>query len=70
MKVPRWVSALVRLIAPPGRAEDAIGDLMEMHARRVTRHRRYPVAGCFCAVKSISIALRIPIKAFTFTETE
>ncbi|MGI9627891.1 MAG: ADOP family duplicated permease [Longimicrobiales bacterium] len=35
MTLPRWAAALVRLIATPGRAEDAIGDLTEMYRRRV-----------------------------------
>jgi predicted permease len=37
MTAPRWIEALLRRVALPGRAEDAIGDLNEMHARRVAR---------------------------------
>jgi len=40
VSAPRWVAALVRLLAPSGRAEDAIGDLNEMHGRRVARRGR------------------------------
>ncbi|MEZ4586350.1 MAG: ABC transporter permease [Gemmatimonadales bacterium] len=39
MTAPAWVAALIRLVAPAGRAEDAIGDLVEMHARRRARGR-------------------------------
>ncbi|MCG8467775.1 MAG: hypothetical protein MJB57_06130, partial [Gemmatimonadetes bacterium] len=35
MIAPRWATALIRRFALPGRAEDAIGDLNEMHGRRV-----------------------------------
>ena len=40
MTIPRWAAALVRLVAPPGRAEDVIGDLNEMHGRRVATRGR------------------------------
>ena len=35
MTIPRWAQALIRMIATPDRAEDAIGDLNEAHARRM-----------------------------------
>lgn len=41
MTVPRWAEALVRLLALPDRAEDAIGDLNEMHGRRVSGRGRF-----------------------------
>ena len=40
MTVPRWAVGLLRLLATPGRAEDAIGDLNEMHRRRLEIHGR------------------------------
>lgn len=45
MNIPRWASWLVRLLAPADRAEDAIGDLNEMHGRRVERRGRLVAAG-------------------------
>jgi len=40
---PRWAVALLELLAPRGRGEDAVGDLHEMHGRHVAR--RGPVVG-------------------------
>ena len=37
MTAPKWAAALLRRLAPPGRAEDVLGDLHEMHGRRVQR---------------------------------
>ncbi len=50
MTIPRWMQVVLRWIGLPGRAEDAIGDLNEMHARHVARRGRvlgrfYSVAG-------------------------
>ncbi len=42
MTVPGWAAALVRFLAPDGRAEDALGDLNEMHARRRDRLGWWP----------------------------
>lgn len=58
MNVPRWAAALVRLFAPPGRAEDAIGDLNEMHARRVASRGRL-VAGLLTALASLDMSLAL-----------
>ena len=41
MTAPRWTSALLRLAAPPGRAEDVLGDLEEAHRSRVQRRGRF-----------------------------
>ena len=40
MTIPRWVAWLLRRVAIPGRAEDAIGDLNELHVRRAGRYGR------------------------------
>lgn len=40
MTIPSWLAALLRLIAIRGEAEDAIGDLNELHARRTREHGR------------------------------
>ncbi len=45
MTIPRWVAWLLRRVAPPGRAEDAIGDLNELHARRMLRYGRVVATG-------------------------
>lgn len=37
MSAPRWACALLRRLAPPGRAEDVVGDLEEVHNARVAR---------------------------------
>lgn len=41
MSLPGWVAGLIRLLAPPGRAEDVIGDLTELHRRRLERRGRF-----------------------------
>ncbi|HSM07073.1 MAG TPA: ABC transporter permease [Longimicrobiales bacterium] len=43
MTIPRWMQAVLRWIGPWGRADDAIGDLNEMHVRHL--ERRGPVLG-------------------------
>ncbi len=40
MTAPKWAAALLRHLALPGRAEDVLGDLHEMHGRRVQRRGR------------------------------
>lgn len=54
MTIPRWVAGLLRLVAPRGRAEDAIGDLNEMYARRVRRHGRL-LATAVCAFSAMDM---------------
>ena len=39
-RIPAWAASLVRLLALPGRGEDAIGDLNEVHSDRVVRRGR------------------------------
>ncbi|MDX1393402.1 MAG: ADOP family duplicated permease [Gemmatimonadota bacterium] len=55
MSAPRWATGLLRLVALPGRSEDAIGDLNELHARRVERRGRL-VAGIFVAFSALDLA--------------
>ncbi len=38
IQLPRWTTALLRWLAPPGEADDVIGDLEEAHWRRLRRH--------------------------------
>jgi predicted permease len=40
MGTPRWAAVLLRLLAPPGEADDVLGDLEEAHLRRLRRHSR------------------------------
>lgn len=54
MTIPRWVAGLLRLVAPPGRAEDAIGDLNEVYARRAARHGRV-LATAVCAFSAMDM---------------
>ncbi|MDX1394284.1 MAG: ABC transporter permease [Gemmatimonadota bacterium] len=40
MSAPRWASALIRRLAPRGRADDVIGDLEEVHRQRIDARGR------------------------------
>ena len=39
IQTPRWTTALLRWLAPPGEADDVIGDLEEVHRFHLGRHR-------------------------------
>ena len=58
MTAPRWAAGLLRAVALPGGAEDVIGDLNEMHDRRVTRHGRL-VASLLTALGALDMALAL-----------
>lgn len=58
MTVPRWAEALVRGLARPGRADDAIGDLNEMHHRRARRHGRF-VAHLLTAFGAVDLSVAL-----------
>ena len=64
MTALRWASALLRRVAPPGRAEDVLrsedvlGDLEEAHRRRV--HRRGRVIGGFLTgLETLDVAVTL-----------
>lgn len=44
MRLPRWTRVLLRWCAPPGRADDLLGDLEEVHRERVDRMGRFRAA--------------------------
>lgn len=44
MKLPGWVRILLRLCAPPGRTDDLLGDLEEVHRERLDRVGRFRAA--------------------------
>jgi predicted permease len=54
LTIPRWAAALLRLLGLPGRTEDAIGDLNEMHARHVARRGRI-IGGTFTAFGAVDM---------------
>ena len=58
MTAPGWAAGLLRAVALPGRAEDVIGDLNEMHDRRVTRRGRL-VAHLLTALGAFDMALAL-----------
>ncbi len=55
MTAPNWAVALLRQLAPPGRAEDVLGDLHEMHGRRVQRRGRL-IANTLTAFDALDMA--------------
>ncbi len=55
MTAPKWAVALLRHLAPPGRAEDVLGDLHEMHGRRV-QHRGRLIANTLTAFDALDMA--------------
>jgi predicted permease len=58
MTAPNWAVALLRRVAPPGAAEDLVGDLEEAHRRRVARRGR-AVAAVLTAVEALDVAAAI-----------
>ncbi len=58
MTAPRWACAVLRRVAPPGRAEDVVGDLEEAHRSRVQRRGR--VIGSFLTgLEAMDMALTL-----------
>lgn len=44
MSLPAWTRILLRWCAPPGREDDLLGDVEEVHRERVDRLGRLPAA--------------------------
>ena len=55
---PSWAEALLRRLAPPGRADDVLGDLNEMHHRRCHRSGRL-VANTLTAFETLDMAVAL-----------
>lgn len=55
MTSPAWARALLRLVVPPDRVEDLIGDLEEVHQRRRARHPG-PVAWLLSGWEAVEVA--------------
>ncbi len=55
MTAPKWAAALLRHLALPGRADDVLGDLHEMHGRRVQRRGRL-IANTLTAFDTLDMA--------------
>ncbi len=58
MIAPKWAAALLRYLAPPGRADDLLGDLHEMHGRRVQRRGRL-IANTVTAFDALDMAVAL-----------
>ena len=58
MTAPRWACALLRRVAPAGRAEDVLGDLEEAHRNRIRRRGRTIVVSWL----DFKLALRMLVK--------
>ncbi len=58
MTAPTWAVALLRYLAPPGRADDVAGDLHELHGRRVQRRGRF-VASALTAFATLDMAVAL-----------
>ena len=58
MSAPRWSAALLRRLAPAECVEDVLGDLDEVHARRVARRGR-AVAGLLTGLETLDMALAL-----------
>ncbi len=58
MTAPKWAAALLRHLAPPGRADDVLGDLHEMHGRRVQRRGRL-IANTVTAFDALDMAVAL-----------
>ena len=54
MTAPRWASALLRCVAPPGRIEDVLGDLEETHRNRI-RHRGRLIGGFLTGLETLDV---------------
>lgn len=55
MSAPKWATALLRRLAPPGHTEDVVGDLEEAHERRVRRRGRLR-AGVLTGLEAVDMA--------------
>jgi predicted permease len=61
VSAPRWTIALIRRLAPPGRAEDVQGDLEEAHGRR--RAERSPfVADLLTGIEALELCLALLVE--------
>ncbi len=58
MTAPKWAAALLQRLAPPGRATDVLGDLHEMHGRRV-QHRGRAIANALTAFATLDMAFAL-----------
>ena len=56
MSAPGWTCALLSRLAPPGRAEDVLGDLEEAHRGRVRRRGR-PIASVLTGLEALDMAV-------------
>lgn len=56
--MPPWARALLRVLAPPGEADDVIGDLEEAHRIRARRHLPLVAQG-LTAVETIDMAFAL-----------
>jgi putative ABC transport system permease protein len=55
LNAPRWACALLRRVAARDRADDALGDLEEAHARRVERRGRV-IAAVLTTIEALDMA--------------
>ena len=58
MAAPKWAAALLRRVAPPGRADDVLGDLEEAHRKRIERHGR-AFGNLLTAVEAVDVAFSL-----------
>lgn len=58
MSAPRWAGELLSRLAPPGAAEDVLGDLEEAHRRRVARHGQR-VAAMLTGLDAMDMAIAL-----------
>ncbi len=65
---PRWAKALLRALAPPGEAEDVLGDLEEAHRNRLRRHGRL-VARLLTSIEAVDMAAALVRARATRFET-
>ncbi|MDF1505229.1 permease prefix domain 2-containing transporter, partial [Roseisolibacter sp. H3M3-2] len=55
---PRWALALLERVAPPGGAEDVVGDLEEAHRARLARRGR-AAATLLTALEALDMAVAL-----------
>ena len=58
MNTPRWTRVLLRVLAPPGRADDVLGDMEEVHRRRVDDRGRV-TASVLTGLETLAMAVAL-----------
>jgi predicted permease len=67
--MPKWITALVRRVAPAHRADDVLGDLEEAHLRRV-RRRGMMLASALTLVEALDMTVALLIARIRRRETK